>query len=64
MINRNKKPMDFKIGDRIIVLTGDYQNKIGTVQGHDGNMLITSFDKETEYTGIHFMNAVKWFEKI
>ena len=64
MINKNKNSMDFKIGDRIIVLTGDYKDKIGTVQGHDGNMLITSFDKETEYKGIHFMNAVKWFEKI
>lgn len=64
MINKAKKPMDFKIGDRIIILTGDYKDKIGTVQGHDGNILITSFDKETEYKGIHFMNAVKWFEKI
>ena len=64
MINKNKNSMDFKIGDRIIVLTGDYKDKIGTVQGHDGNILITSFDKETEYTGIHFMNAIKWFEKI
>lgn len=64
MINKNKKPMDYRIGDRILVLTGDYKDRIGTVQGHDGNMLITSFDRDSEYTGIHFMNAVKWFEKV
>ena len=64
MINRHKNPMDYRVGDKILVLAGDYKNKIGTVQGHDGNMLITSFDKETTYTGIHFMNAVKWFENV
>lgn len=64
MINKAKRPMDYRVGDRILVLTGDYKDRIGTVQGHDGNMLITSFDNETTYTGIHFMNAVKWFERV
>jgi hypothetical protein len=56
--------MDYRVGDRILVLTGDYKDRIGTVQGHDGNTLIISFDKETEYKGIHFMNVIKWFERI
>ena len=64
MINKYKKPMDYRIGDRVLILLGDYKNKVGTVQGHDGNLLILSFDKNSEFKGIHFMNVVKWFEKI
>lgn len=59
-----KKPIDFEIGDRVLVLAGDNKNKVGTVQGHDSNLLILSFDKETTFKGVHFMNVVKWFEKI
>lgn len=59
-----KKPMNFKIGDRVLVLAGDDKDKIGTVQGHDNNLLILSFDKEATFKGVHFMNVVKWFEKI
>ena len=59
-----KKLMDFKIGDRVLVLAGDNKDRVGTVQGHDSNLLILSFDKETTFKGVHFMNVVKWFEKI
>jgi hypothetical protein len=64
MINKHKKPMDYRVGDRVLVLLGDYKNKVGTVQGHDGNLLILSFDKDSEFKGIHFMNVIKWFERI
>jgi len=60
MINRHKKPMDYSVGDRIMVLVGDCKDRVGTVQGHDGNLLIVSFDKESEFKGVHFMNVVKW----
>lgn len=60
MISRNKKPMDYSVGDRIMVLAGDCKDRVGTVQGHDGNLLIVSFDKESEFKGVHFMNVIKW----
>lgn len=64
MINKNKRPMDYKVGDRVLVLTGDYENRVGTVQGHYGDNLIVSFEKETNYSPIHYAEVVKWFEKV
>ena len=59
MVNRTKKSTDYRVRDKVLILAGDYKDKIGTVQGHDGNLLIVSFDKESEFKGIHFMNVTK-----
>ena len=60
MVNRTKKSTDYRVRDKVLILTGDYKDKVGTVQGHDGNLLIVSFDKESEFKGVHFMNVVRW----
>ena len=57
--NRKPTPFDYAVGDKVTILTGDFADKIGTVQGHYAENLILELENNqlipTAYT-----NVIKW----
>lgn len=67
MDNKNKrsKPTDYKVGDRVLVLAGQYKDKIGTVQAHYDANLILEFkpeDRPPFMDNVHYAEVIKWFD--
>ena len=56
------KESKYKVGDKIIILTGENKDRIGTVQGHYDTNLIVSFEKETQFSNVHEAEVTKWFD--
>ena len=67
-INKNKKkaPTDYKINDRVLVLTGDNKDRVGVVKGHYDSNLILEFKGYNEmptYTDtVHYAEVIRWFD--
>ena len=40
--NKKPSPLDFRVGDNVQVITGDFAGKIGKVEAHyDANLIVT-----------------------
>ena len=67
-MNKDKKkaPTDYKVNDRVLVLTGDNKDRIGVVKGHYDTNLILEFkgnDEMPTYTDkVHYAEVIRWFD--
>lgn len=67
-MNKNKKktPTDYKINDRVLVLTGENKDRVGVVKGHYDSNLILEFkpkDGISSYIdNVHYTEVIKWFD--
>lgn len=57
--NRKPTPLDYAVGDQVIILAGDFADQVGTVKGHYAENLILELGNDqlipTAYT-----NVIKW----
>ena len=56
--NKKPSPLDFRVGDNIQVIAGDFAGKIGKVEGHYDANLIVTLDYVT--VAIPYTNVIKW----